>query len=201
MSDIKKLNRFSLQHYRYINNLFGNEQIRNIIKDTKSFQTKHNKNLIFEAESSDDFSGDMHHVLYKKLSNGKKKLVFCSVRTHPIQDIGKHPNDTLCQSYTLLYYINPRAGIYADQFDDKTIIKRQMNIIKMYRKMIDNKEFSEKMTVFFDSFYIPKVEKIKEISGKWINIKKQIIKVLDDWEDYGYSYFMHNGDRIIPKTN
>lgn len=67
--------------------------------------------------------------------------------------------------------------------------------------MIDNKEFSEKMTVFFKSFYIPKVEKIKEIKGEWKNIKKQIIKVLDDWEDYGYSYFMYKGNRIIPKTN
>lgn len=71
MSDVeKKLNKFSLRHYRYINNLFGNEQIRNIIKDTKSFETKNNKNLIFVAESSDDFSEGMHHVLYKKLSNG-----------------------------------------------------------------------------------------------------------------------------------
>lgn len=198
MSDKKKLIKFGRDHFKYINTLFGNLSIRRLIKNTKSFQTEQNKDLLFVAETSDDFSGDMHHVLYKRVSEKKsKKLFFCSVNTDFVQDIEKHPNDTLCQSYTLLKYMKNRLP---KGFTKKKMIQRQMSMVRMYREMIANKEFTNKLIRFFKSKVILGEDGKPEIEGDWMgDVAPKVVDVLDRWEEYGYSYFMYDGEKIIKK--
>lgn len=77
----KRLNDFSYKHYKYINALFGNEDIREIIKTTKSFQRGFNKDVEFEAidiPRDSKFEGGKHQVLFKN-----QKPYFCSVNSKP----------------------------------------------------------------------------------------------------------------------
>lgn len=74
-----------------------------------------------------------------------------------------------------------------------------MRLIKMYRKMINDSEFSENMEHFFDRHYIKNRKGKKLIEDTWSNIKEKIEEVLNEWEDYGYSFFMYERNKIIPK--
>lgn len=190
-----KLEEFSLEYFKYINIFFGNVAVRQIIKETKSFKTKFNKNLDFVAEEvppEGKFEGGIHHILQKK-----GKTVFCSVNTNFVQDIEIHKNDTLCQSYTLLKFMENKVPM---GFDNKNIIQRQMKIIQMYRNIINNQEFSKKMTDFLNKYNILDEKNKPIISDTWKNVKKKINDVLKKWEIYGYSFFMYEGNKMISKS-
>jgi hypothetical protein len=186
----RELEEFSHEHYTYINQFFGDETVRKII--TKIFP---NKNYIMAIEKAnedfehvnDEEEPSMHHFLYKK--NGKEKEKICSgINGYQNMDINK--NDTLCQSYSLLTYLN--KDIDPDQKE------RQMDMITMYRDIIDNEKFKTEI----NDLMFPGNNKRWKISGteppKYINpnreeILAKIKEVLDKWESYGYYYFIGNG--------
>lgn len=191
----QKLEEFSLEHYTYINQIFGDMSVREIISEV----CPNNKYSFALAESSDDDSEDDdsedHHVLYqhfeKKGKKQKKSILICSVEDG-YQDIQVDVNDTLCQSYSLLTYLG-----YKIRSDKK---ERQMQMIEMYRRLLSYepfvKELSEEVidnpenrkywidyTRHNEPFMVMKTQKILE----------EIEKTLETWKDYGYHYFIGDG--------
>ena len=193
----KDLQIFSFNHYTYINQIFGDQTVRQIISEVFP-----NKLLQFGVEKTDEeFENSHHHILINKNTNE----IICSVNSG-FQNLDVNENDTLCQSYSLLTYFNKDI--------DESQLQRQMDMINLYRRIIKNKKFLQE----FKSIIIPENINIwidysisTEKDKKYIEMnKRHIIKkintVLDDWENYGYWYFIRDGkcpiiENITPTKN
>ena len=193
----KDLQIFSFNHYTYINQIFGDQTVREIISEVFP-----NKLLQFGVENTDEeFENSHHHILIKKNTNE----IICSVNSG-FQNLDVNENDTLCQSYSLLTYFNKDI--------DESQLQRQLTMIKLYRRILKNKRF----LLEFKSIIIPENTNIwidysisTETDKKYIEMnKRHIIKkintVLDDWENYGYWYFIRDGkcpiiENITPTKN
>ena len=91
---------FGKDHYTYINQIFGDVTVRQIIKEVYA---PRDWNFVAIPQTEGRFRGSYHHVLEKKGKNGEI-IQWCSVEEGFQVDINE--NDTLCQSYTLLKYLN-----------------------------------------------------------------------------------------------
>ena len=175
---------FSNEHYTYINQIFGDETIREIISEVFP-----NHKFYFGVEDTgEEFENSSHHILIEKKTNEP----VCSV-DNGYQNIYINKNDTLCQSYSLLTYFN--KNIDPDQK------QRQMDMITMYRTILSNHEFitkldevihSENDTLWQDYTQANRKKEIYIHMDKTVILQK-IIEVLDKWEDYGYWYFIGEG--------
>jgi len=183
----EKLSKFSLDHYTFINQFFGDVIVREIIAEVYN-----NPKYEFEVVVDLDFGdgGSDHHILRKNNGGGE----VCSGKYQE-----KHDNDTLCQSYSLLTY----HGIKIDR--DHT--QRQLDMIEMYRGMLDNDEFIDILTSEID---IPNKRwrdyRSNSNGGKRFTKRmtpKQFFKLvdrtLDRWEEYGHHYF--TGDGSCPTSS
>jgi hypothetical protein len=188
----EKLETFSKDHFTYINQIFGDQTVRQIISEVFP-----NKKFDFNIENTgEEFEHSFHHILINKKNNEK----ICSV-DNGYQNIFINKNDTLCQSYSLLTYFN--KNIVPDQK------QRQMDMIKMYRKIISNKKFIR----ILDEIIYPDNNNLwidftnvdaNSSNKKYITMNKDLIlqkinDVLNNWEEYGYWYFIGNGK--CPSTN
>ena len=181
----RKLNNFSKKHYTYINQIFGDMTVREIIAE--KFPHKYFEFDVAKADEADFDADSDHHFLYNK----KKKDYVCSVEDG-FQDTSKNVNDTLCQSYSLLTYFDMKISKYRK--------KRQMDMIKMYRTILAEPDFvmfldkdiirHKKNKKLWKNFTKKKEENlVMDIQYILINIKD----VLDRWENYGYHYFIGKG--------
>jgi hypothetical protein len=191
-----RLEEFSHYHMSYINQIFGDQTVRDIIHEIWC-----NPGSLVVEDGGTVFENSHHHVYVKA---GKK---ICSVELG-YQDLNVDINDTLCQSYSLLTYF----GFPFDTTKSAvatTIMKynKQLTMIEMYRYILANKDFVKAFSdeiVFEDNnklwtdttgtkpFYI--IEKYKKAAP----IIKNIHNVLNMWELYGWSYFVLGGDGKIP---
>ena len=194
-----KLKYFSFKHYTFINQIFGDETIREIISE---IFPNNNYEFVIETieDDNEDFEGGIHHVLYDVSSNSPEK--WCSV-DEKYQDMDINIHDTLCQSYTLLKYRN--KSIVKGQKEDKQK-QRQMTMVKMYREILDNSDFLNELdsvihkdnkTLWRDYLkekYQPKNNKANQyIKMDKKYIIQRIISALDCWERYGYNFFIGDG--------
>jgi hypothetical protein len=183
------LEEFSKKHYTYINQIFGDATVRNIIEE--EFPTTY----AFEVEKTGaDFDFSYHHTVKDK-DNGQ---ILCSV-DDGYQNIYKNKNDTLCQSYSMLTYFD------IDIPDDKK--EKQMEMIKMYRDIL-NRRIEGFDNVDFKKIINDEILKVKGNKNLWrnfvtnrgyINMSKtkffqNIEDTLDEWEKFGYWYFIGKGD-------
>lgn len=178
-----KLDEFSLRHYTYINQIFGDQTVREIISEVYP-----SEDYAFKVEAGEGaFEGTDHHVL-----SSKKHGTVCSVdQGHQNLDI--NVNDTLCQSYSLLNYFKIRIA------KDKKA--KQVAMVKMYRtKLLNNPAFIQKLdeVIHSGNTGIWK-DHTKNPSGKHnlqmnkTKILSEIHKTLDQWQAYGYHYFIGDG--------
>ena len=185
----RKLDYFKWKHLTYINQIFGDAGVREIISEVYP-----NKCLEFRVEkvaSGSGFEeGTDHHVLFDKV---KKKRI-CSVDTLKIQNININIYDTLCQSYTLLIYFNRKMY--------KTHKARQMEMIKMYRDILDNRTLvrkieneivNNKRNKGLWSDYTQNIDGAVPMEMDMSNIIRNIRDTLNRWEDYGYYHFTKDG--------
>ena len=190
-----KLRLFSHKHFTYINQIFGDETVREII--TEMYAERDLKFAIEETGAEFEYSN--HHILVKPSKAGEPEK-WCSV-DEGYQNILINKNDTLCQSYTLLKYLKKPIP--------KDMKKRQMEMIKMYRNIMRREyfktEFKKVITIMQEK--ILKSKKRKDISiwrdythipDTYLNqdydkIYEEIGDVLDTWESYGYLYFIKEG--------
>jgi hypothetical protein len=202
----EKLEIFGRAHYSYINQIFGDETVREFIQKTIG---KHLKGLLVITPGARSGS---HHIF--KL-DGRKKEEVCSYNLG-YQDEKIDINDTLCQSYSLMTYFRiPFDQTPARLSTDDQKRSRQMEMIKMYRWFLSNPKFVER---FLAEFVFEGYKRDKKRNGNWGDdvwvdrihhknkfliiekylatpekIIENIHRVLNIWEAYGWMYFIGDG--------
>ena len=185
----EKLDIFSKRHYTYINQIFGDATVRQMIEEEYPTTYK------FEVEETGaDFEFSFHHTVKDK----EDGHILCSV-DEGYQDIYKNKNDTLCQSYSLMNYFDIEIS------DDKK--ERQMEMIKMYRDILDG-TLDNFDAIDFKDVLNREILSVKANKQLWRNFVtgrgfismnkntffNNIYKTLDEWEDYGYWFFIGKGN-------
>tara|TARA_Y100001958_G_scaffold157996_1_gene154584 strand:- start:1285 stop:2235 length:951 start_codon:yes stop_codon:yes gene_type:complete len=211
----EKLRRFGLAHFTFINQIFGDEGVREEIVEIWK-DNKHKYQLVYEdVEQDSGFEDEFHHVIYLKDKKGKfsKKKKWCSVDgcVEPgeefapcYQDIDTNINDTLCQTYTLLKYLGYELPLETSPEARKQL---QMTMIDMYRMIISKDSVKgRRFRVALNTFVISSwkdcrtilrgqkcPEDAKPLDMDTPKLLNNIRKVLDQWEAYGYHYFIGDG--------
>jgi len=190
------LKKFGWLHYSYINQIFGDITVRDIIQEVM----KKEGTLIVEP-SGPGFENSFHHVFQKN----KRKLSKVCSSTEGYQDFDVDINDNLCQSYSLMTYLN--IDFDKTPSNEATIEmkhNKHMSMIGMYRTLLANEEFIEE----FNELIHPGNNKLWKDDMFRFNIIQRyntgekiitvIKKVIDIWEKYGWMYFIGNGECIRP---
>ena len=179
-----RLIQFGVVQFTYINQIFGDVGIREIISEIKP--SEH-----FTLVALDDPEYDYHHVVIDNRTNTK----ICSIE-RGYQNTVVNKNDCLCQMYSLLTYYD--IPISTD------IATNQKNMTSLLRKIIQTPDFITKID---EILLNPDNAKIWEIAR---NIRKndrkyyvkmhklklftKINRVLNDWDTFGFKYFIGEGD-------
>ena len=197
-----QLKYFSQKHYTYINQIFGDVTIRQIISEI--FPNNNYKFHVEDVEEDNtDFDGGIHHVLYETNTNTKVPNKWCSV-DEEYQDTNINENDSLCQSYTLLKYRNKH--IVKGQNENKQK-QRQMAMIKMYREILNDDTFIHELNEVVNNkankklwreYLKEQYQPVKYKRQQYVKMDKdhilgRIHSTLDCWERYGYKYFIGDG--------
>ena len=210
----EKLARFSKDHYTYINQIFGDMTVRDIIHEMYPSQQKY----VFAER---DIGYGRHHFLRQ----GKREI--CSADMG-IQNMGPNDqrkqdkNDTLCQSYSLLLFMDkdiPKIN-NTDTLDEELRKKksRQLDMIRMYRDILKRPDFHKKIKEVLPTMQdtmdrIPRKElPTEQENAVWmdytqeplqpdvhpyVNLSKLFVnikRVLKDWESFGHWYFIRKGN-------
>ena len=172
----EKLEKFSLEHFTFINQFFGDQVVREVI--AKCFP---NDKYTFSVDKVGD--NLFHHVLI-----GKKNKRVCSFeKGHQNMDVDK--NDTLCQSYSLLTFLGARIK------KDKK--QKQMDMIAMYQVLLEDKDFKKKLSETIDIPNSVWKDYRKEGAPTFVITERaffsNVKQVLKKWKEYGYWYFIGDG--------
>jgi len=175
---------FEDRFYTYINQIFGDGDVREIFTEVYP-------NDIYCLLVVDDKAHGHHHIVKETKTN----RIICSKTTRPrIQNTYADVNDVLCQSYSLARYRD--IPITRDK------IQKQFDIIQMYRMVLQDDEFVNKINneLLENPLYKPYWVKYKnnQATRQRISLNKQrllqnINALLDDWERYGYHHFIGKG--------
>lgn len=191
----EKLDAFSNQHYTYINQIFGDETIREIIQETYA-----DRDWDFAVEDANaDFEYSNHHVLLKPGKNGEI-IKWCSV-DEKYQNILVNKNDTLCQSYTLMKYLNKpippgmkerqmeMVKMYRNILKKTYFITEFQGVVELMQKKLTRKPLSKDVVLWKD--YTK--QRTTYLNMDYDEIYNQIQNTLDNWENFGYHYFINDG--------
>ena len=184
----KELNAFSLEHYTFINQIFGDISVRQIIAEAY----RSNVWTFQVEETGADFNNSSHHVLHKRQRGRNGKVVkWCSV-DEGYQNLGVNTYDTLCQSYTLMTYLNREI--------DTDMKKRQMQMVQMYMEILKHPYFKQQLqgivelmqgdALLWRDYRDPRAPHF-HMSYDELNAK--ILATLDNWKRFGYHYFIKDG--------
>ena len=181
-----QLQQFGKEHYTFINQIFGDTTVREIISEV--FPSEEYEFRV-ESASSEFDAGSEHHYLYNK----KRGTNICSVKNKH-QNMLRDKNDTLCQSYSLLTYfgikISPKRK------------NRQVAMCNMYRIILNNEVFMRRLNDEIvdnsDNKMLWRLYTSNKNGTQYVNmnisyIREQLLDVLSKWESYGYLYFMDEG--------
>ena len=191
----EKLITFGRAHYSYINYIFGDETVRSIIQEVMEKPGK----LIVES-SGPEFENSFHHVFK---AGRTKASIICSGK-EGYQNIDIDENDTLCQSYSLMRYLqlpfDTTPSEYATLEQKRS---KHMEMIAMYRDLLKNDKFVELFNtdITYPEEWIDSVDDTNEfpIIKKFKTgprILKVVERVLSVWEKYGWMYFVGDGTCI-----
>ena len=201
-SDIN-LEEFSQLHYAYINQIFGDDAVRELIKETWPRAGRLEYEAVGPADGFVVDATSIHHVYYPTQNTNEGKV--CSA-TKGYQDIGRDKNDTLCQTYSLMSYL----GVDFDKTHSRIASIEQkhskhLSMINMYRnilsepifiKALNDQIITNKKNAKIWSFPVNK-------DDRWFFIIKSfkttpaiiahIQLILNIWEKYGWQYFVGKG--------
>ena len=201
----KALIQFSNEHLTFINQIFGDQTVRSFISNLYP-----NKDFKFKTEKTGrEFDYSYHHFLasknkitpYKEDGVWIDRDIICSVKSN-YQNMNINKNDTLCQSYSLLTFLG--QPIDPDQ------MQRQMDMIEMYRSLLENTNFVNKLkeiivipknSTLWTDFRQPEDPFLKMDPDE---ILREIHETLDKWEVFGFYYFIGNGkcpESLFPKKS
>ena len=196
----QKLLDFSKKHYTYINQIFGDATVRKIIEEeyptTWEFKV---------AKAGPEFGNSFHHTVRDREDPG---LIICS-GIDGVQDLTKNVNDTLCQSYSLMNFFEIPIQLSEEKGKLKQIYHEtnQRAMVQMYRDLLDGNienyegiDFKEILTNEILSDKRNKKLWRNFITGKGnLNMDPEVLfknieDTLDEWEDYGYWFFIGKGE-------
>lgn len=187
---------FSRAHMAYINQIFGDLTVREIIQEVWPKSGK-----LIVKESGADFENSHHHMF--QVHKTRTNLIMCSVEDE-YQDVDVDVNDTLCQSYSLMNYF----GIKFDKTPSKKASvsikrERQLQMIKLYRKIINNEKFINKFEEIVKNktnknLWVDKIDAknpfyIIATLKRTEDILRNITNTINVWEGYGWVFFINNG--------
>jgi hypothetical protein len=186
---LKKLQQFSLDHYTYINTLLGDKTLRNVIEE----EYPNPKWSLTTHKGSGEFADSFHHLCRSKKPKSKSKNPKCTFwcsATEGIQNMNIHAHDTLCQSYSILFYM----GKITYQ-DTKLTKELQHKMVKTWSALLKNHTIKDQI---FDSvqqkegstYLIPDIPETYRKSQT--QLLKRIDTVLKKWKTFGYLWFMLN---------
>ena len=188
------LEQFGRKHLTYINQIFGDMTVREIISEV--FPNKQYTFKVEQAGQGFEINTD-HHILYD-ISNNQ---TVCSTKMrcngHICQDIRRDVNDTLCQSYSLLVYRKKKIK--------RGKKERQIEMVRMYREILNNEMFiykfkkeilSNHKNKGLWSNYVKNKNGLFKLEMNGETILYKIYEALNNWEDYGYMYFIGKGEVI-----
>jgi hypothetical protein len=195
----EKLAIFGRAHYSYINQIFGDQSVRSIIQELIVKPGK----LVVE-KSGAEFENSFHHVF--KAGRKKADLVCSAIEGY--QDIEVDENDTLCQSYSLMTYLQiPFDKTPSEHASNQKKHSKHLSMIAMYRDILKNKEFvklfsedlifEENNELWQDTVDADNTFNIIEKYNTGPKIIEIIERVLDIWEKYGWMYFVGSGTCIM----
>lgn len=169
----EKMNKFSLKHFTWINQIFGDRSVLSLVHNVYN-----NKRYKFTYRVDEEFG--YHHRIWDNVKN--------TLRDSIEEDIQLGLNNTLCQSYALLLHQGYKW--YDDNY------KNQKNMIQMYRNLINNEKFLEFLNddiitnELNNELWIDHASKNNKFITMDINyIIMKINNVLDEWDSYGHKYF------------
>lgn len=196
----RKLEEFSFDHLTYINQIFGDQTVREAIAaEFLNHRTCPKIQFIVEYDR-DEFEEGIHHVV--DLGAGE---IWCSVNTEPFQDIAINVNDTLCQSYTLLKAFGGLDGRVPEPGGRARHKEVQLLMIQLYRYLVGYERtwFRELLMdlelrtwVDFKDNERPFAETASQVD----EIIGNIHNVLTEWEEYGHLYFTGAGTGTTTMT-
>ena len=180
------LEKFSVEHFTFINQLFGDQTVREVIAEVFP-----NAKYQFQFEEvGEEFENSFHHVL---IDTTKKNKRICSIQKGH-QNLQVDKNDTLCQSYSLLTFLG--APINKDK------IQKQKDMVAMYEALLSDKHFMKKLKATIDIPNSAWKDYRKEGTPPLAMTEKTFLsksrQVLKKWKEYGYWYFI--GDGKCPET-
>ena len=196
----EKLLAFSKKHYTYINQIFGDAGVRQIIEEeyptTWEFKV---------AKAGPEFGNSFHHTVRDR---EQPDLFICSGEDG-VQDLNKNVNDTLCQSYSLMNFFEIPIQLSEKKGKLKQIYHEtnQRAMVKMYRDLL-NGNIENYEGIDFKEILTNEILSDKRNKKLWRNfvtgkgninmdpevLFKNIEDVLDEWEDYGYWFFIGKGE-------
>ena len=127
----EKLLAFSEKHYTYINQIFGDATVRQIIEE--EYPTAWEFHV---AKAGPEFGNSFHHTVRDR---DDPDLFVCSVMDD-IQDLHKNVNDTLCQSYSLMNFFEIPIQASGKK-GEQTEISQEKNQMSMIRVLFSCHNF------------------------------------------------------------
>jgi hypothetical protein len=195
----KELIDFGFEHYTFVNQIFGDMSVREIISEEF-------KNPIYKF-AVEKIKDGHHHILKKKIN--RKSVKVCSVESG-IQNIKIDKNDTLCQSYSLLLYFGVNLLPLTEEMSEEELynekMERQIKMVEMYETIIENPKFIEKFKEICENKKNKKLwedytsssssltKKYLMVTMDAITILQNIRIVLQKWKAFGYRYYINDGD-------
>jgi len=182
----QKLKEFSWNHYTYINQFFGDLEVREIIE-----QAFPHHYITFDHYDDEEFG--FHHFI----TDTRTGYTTCSIGTG-VQNTDINENDNLCATYSIMAYFRKK---YTHNYK-----KNQMTMIELCRKIIANRNFraSVNACILTDPQEEKRWEIYRPITRKsrnrkyYVNMEpysfwNNVIKTLDEWEEYGHLFFIGDG--------
>uniref|UniRef100_A0A6C0I7W7 Uncharacterized protein n=1 Tax=viral metagenome TaxID=1070528 RepID=A0A6C0I7W7_9ZZZZ len=196
----EKLLAFSKKHYTYINQIFGDATVRQIIEEEypTTWQFK-------VAKAGPEFGNSFHHTVRDR---EQPEMIVCS-GIDGVQDLHKNVNDTLCQSYSLMNYFEIPIQLSEEKGKLKQIYHEtnQKAMIQMYRDLL-NSNIENYEGIDFKEILTNEILSDKRNKKLWrdfstsrghVNMNPEIFfqnieDTLDEWEEYGYWFFIGKGE-------
>ena len=157
------------------------------------------------AKAGPEFGNSFHHTVRDRED---PQLIVCS-GIDGVQDLNKNVNDTLCQSYSLMNFFEIPIQLSEEKGKLKQIYHEtnQKAMIQMYRDLLDG-NIENYEGIDFKEILTNEILSDKRNKKLWRNfvtgkgnlnmdpevLFKNIEDTLDEWEEFGYWFFIGKGE-------
>jgi hypothetical protein len=158
----------------------------------------------YHKDFDDDHSGQHNHWILQNKKNGTK---LCSIQSG-IQNIKDDVNDNLCQLYCIMKCLNIKLPSNLGPNDITQKINKHKLMVATIRDLVNRHDFKEmlqeKMTEIQEGFtemdflerehyLMYETQTRNGNKRKTHHLIDELNYILDDWDNFGYKYFINDG--------